>query len=453
MNSARKTIERFDMLSPEDTVVIGVSGGADSVGLLYLLGELEEYRLKLIVAHLNHGMRSEEGKRDADFVKELAGRLDLAFELEDADAPAFKKQSNLSLEEAARILRYRFLNEVRDKYGAQKIATGHTLDDQAETILMRLIRGSGPLGLSGIPPVSEVYIIRPLIRTPKSEIEEYLKSKGVVWVEDSTNSANVFLRNKIRHDLIPRLQKYNPKIKETLARTGSLLRTQEDFIKGRAGNWLEYVFQSVNENEFFGTVSRYKSIPEALRFAFLRTAIERLKGNLRRISFKHIASVDELLTSETPSGEISIPDEIIAAKGYDLFIIARKSGLNHKFSYTAAHPGKWSFPHAEFEIETTEAESLDRDRHIGLFNPDAVEFPIQVRNFEPGDRFVPLGMKTPKKVKRFFIDEKTPKFLRNRIPIFLSKGEIIWVGGMRIDERFKAEREKAIEIRLIRPKL
>ncbi len=451
LESARKTIKRFNMLSSGETVVVGVSGGADSLGLLYILAEIEEYNLKLIVSHINHGIRPEEGKRDARFVGEVARRLSLPFEIREANAPEFKRISNLSLEEAARILRYGFFKEVLSKYRAQKIATAHTLDDQAETVLMRIIRGSGASGLSGIPPVSEGYIIRPLIETPRSEIEDYLRAKGIKWVEDSTNTATDFLRNRIRHELIPRLQEYNPRVKEALSRTADILRAQEGFIRSRAKNWFEYVFGST-EGEMVGSISHYRLIPEALRSEFLRMAIEKIKGNLREISFVHIDSVDGLLLSETPSGEISLPDGIVVAKGYDLFLITRGSELRREFSYAILSPGKWDFPEFECEIEIVEAESLGNDRFIGVFDADSVEFPIIVRNFCPGDRFIPLGMKTPKKLKRFFIDEKIPKFFRNRIPIFSSRGEIMWIGGRRIDERFKLKGKRAVKIRLIRPR-
>lgn len=467
LDLARKTIKRFNMLSPCETVVVGVSGGADSVGLLYFLAELEEYNLKPIVSHINHGIRPEEGKRDAEFVREIAKKLNLPFELKEVNTPEFKKKLKLSLEEAARILRYGFFKEVLHKYRARKIATAHTLDDQAETVLMRLVRGSGALGLSGIPPVSEGYIIRPLIETPRSEIEEYLRAKGIKWVEDSTNRARDFLRNRIRHELIPELQEYNPRIKEALSRTASILRVEEDFIRSGAKTWLEYVFGSAGEGELVGNISRYKLIPEALRPAFLRMAIERLKGDLRKISFGHIDSIDELLLSEAPSGEISLPDGIVMAKGYDLFLITLRSELRREFSHSILSPGKWSFPEFECEVEIKKVESLvvpqnpslfvatpdpGENKFAGAFDADSVEFPIRVRNFSPGDRFIPLGMKTPKKVKRFFIDEKIPRFLRSRIPIFYSRGEIMWIGGMRIDERFKLKGKKAVKITLARPR-
>jgi tRNA(Ile)-lysidine synthase len=440
------------MLAPDEIVVVCVSGGADSVGLLYILAELEEYNLKLIVSHLNHGIRPKEGKRDAKFVEGIARKLNLPFELKEVNTPEFKKGSNLSLEEAARILRYGFFKEVMSKHRAQKIATAHTLDDQAETVLMRIIRGSGTLGLSGIPPVSQGYIIRPLIETSRSNIENYLREREINWIEDSTNRTKDFLRNRIRLELIPGLQDYNPNIKQALSRTASILRVQEGFIKSRAKNWLDYVFESSGKNELLGTISRYKSVPEALRFAFLRMAIEKLKGDLRRIAFDHISSVDELLLSEAQSGEISLPETIVVSKGYDIFLLTRKSELRHEFSFIIPSPRKWGFPDFECEVEITESRSLSEDKFTGVFDADSVQFPIEVRNFRPGDRFTPLGMKTFKKVKRFFIDEKIPRFLRTRIPLFISKGEIIWIGGMRVDERFKLKGNRAVKISLIKPK-
>jgi tRNA(Ile)-lysidine synthase len=445
------------MLKKGDRVLVGVSGGPDSTALLYVLNALKkEYGLELFVAHLNHMIRKTSAPKDALFVKRTAEKLNLPVVIESKDVPKAAKERRRSLEEAARVLRYEFFKEVLGKYQAQKVATAHTLNDQAETVLMRILRGSGGVGLSGIPPVSEGYIIRPLIETPRSEIEEFLRMKGVDWVEDSSNWARDFLRNRIRLELIPELEKYNPRIKKTLARTAKLLRTEEDFIKKEAVKKLGSVFTISEQDELIGTTTRYKTIPEAIRLVVLRLAVEKLKGSLRKITSDHIFSVDELLHSQTPSGEISLPDGIVVIKGYDLFLVTRKSELMREFSYRIHSTGKWSFPEVEFEVEITKVKRPSKDKSIGFFDADTVEFPIEVRNFRPGDRFIPLGMKTSrsgvspiepgikrdfvvsaqsnegsqrttKKVKRFFIDEKVPRFLRNRIPIFLSKGKIMLV--------------------------
>ncbi|MBI4228083.1 MAG: tRNA lysidine(34) synthetase TilS [Deltaproteobacteria bacterium] len=447
-----KTIRRFNMLIPGDSVVVGVSGGSDSLGLLHILTELKDYRLKLIVAHLNHGIRGGESKRDAEYVRKLADKLGLPFELRETNVIEFKKSTNLSLEEAARELRYEFLREVLNKYNATKIATGHTLDDQAETVLMRFIRGSGLLGLSGIPAVND-NVIRPLIEIRKSEIEEYLRSKGIGWMEDSSNKMKVFLRNRIRNELIPQLVKYNPKIKETLARTGYIVGVQEDYIRTEAKKHFNKLFYSSRDGELVGRLRYFNVLSMAMKYALLRLAIENLKGDLKRISLTHVVSVNELLDSREPSGEVYLPGEIVVAKGYGLFLVTKKTQLRRSFSYTVDSAGLHKFPQTEFEIQIKKVNSLKSDNYLGCFDTKSVEFPIEVRNFNKGDRFIPYGMNDYKSLKNYFIDEKIPQFLRYRIPIFLCKGEVMWIGGMRVDERFKVrdKRKKVLTIRLLKP--
>jgi len=440
------------MLIPGDSVVVGVSGGSDSLGLLHILTELKDYRLKLIVAHLNHGIRGAESRRDAEYVSKLADKLGLPFELRETNVIEFKKSTNLSLEEAARELRYGFLREVLNKYNATKIATGHTLDDQAETVLMRFIRGSGLLGLSGIPAVND-NVIRPLIEVRKSEIEEYLRSKGIAWMEDSSNKMKVFLRNRIRNELVPQLVRYNPRIKETLARTGYIVGVQEDYIRKEAKKHFNKLFYSASDGELVGRLRYFNVLSIAMKYALLRLAIENLKGDLKRISLTHVVSVNDLLDSREPSGEICLPGEIVVAKGYGLFLVTKKAQLRRRFRYTVESAGFHKFPETEFEIQIKTVNSLKSDNYLGCFDTGSVEFPIEVRNFNRGDRFMPYGMNDYKRLKNYFIDEKIPQFLRYRIPIFLCKGEVMWIGGMRVDERFKVRdrRKKALTIRLIRP--
>ncbi|MGQ0792904.1 MAG: tRNA lysidine(34) synthetase TilS [Deltaproteobacteria bacterium] len=453
-DSVLGTIRKYDMLAPGDRLVVGVSGGADSVCLLHALAELAECSLSLVVAHLHHGIRGDEAERDLHFVEALAQGLNLPFESSRVDAPKFSRDSHLSLEDAARSLRYEFFRRIADKCGAQKIATAHTLDDQAETVLMRLIRGSGRAGLSGIAPVSEDgRIVRPLINTPKSAAIRYLTRRGISWVEDSTNISREILRNRIRLDLLPRLREYNPNVVETLARTAEILRAEGDFIESRAGNWIEYAMRSADEGELIGSVSRYKLIPKALKYSFLRAAIAKVKGDLKQISSVHLISADELLMSASASGEISLPAKIHIARGYDLFSIARKGDGDEKFRYEIPSPGRWIFPDAQIEVDYVESAHFGGERYTAHFDARCAQFPIEVSNFNDGMRFHPLGMRGAKKLKRFFIDEKIPRFARRRVPIFLTKGEVIWVGGMRVDERFKAEPNgRALRITLAKPR-
>ncbi len=451
----KKTIKKYDMLRPGDRVVLGVSGGADSVGLLHILYGLREYGLDLIVAHLNHGIRGVEAERDALFVEQIASSMKLKFEFGTVNTPAHRKETGLSLEDAARELRYEFFRNVCRKHNAGKIATAHTLNDQAETVMMRLLRGSGLTGLSGIPPVSDGLIIRPLIETSRSDIEEYLESKGIEWIEDSTNKLRTLLRNKVRLDLLPELESYNPQIKETLARTSDILRAADDYLRKEGEKGFRRVFTK-NKSELSGDLKKYKRLHEALRLSVLRVALEESKKNLKNISYVHLVSADELLMSETPSGESEFPEGTVVAKGHESFLVTTKSLLARKFSYSIPSAGKWKFDEFEVDIEKVKADTLEEEsEYTAYFDPDSVEFPIEVRSFKPGDRFIPLGMKSSKKVKDYFIDRKVPRFLRKRIPIFISKGEIMWLGGFRMGERFKVTKKggQALKFSLKMPRL
>ena len=449
----KKTLKKYKMLTQGEKVILGVSGGADSIAMLYALNELVDYGLELIVAHLNHGIRGDEAKGDAEFVKETAKSLRLTFVYGEVDTLSFKEESQLSLEDAARTLRYKFFDQVLNKHYATKIATAHTLDDQAETVLMRLLRGSGSRGLSGIPPVSNS-IVRPLIDTSRSEIEEYLRSKGVEWVEDSTNESPEFLRNRIRQDLLVELESYNPQIKETLSRTAEILRSEEGFIRREALKHFDYIF-SPNKSELIGDLKYYRSVEKPLRFSLLRLTIEKLNTSLKNISSTHIVSADDFLLSETASGEVELPQGTVIVKGYDTFLVTRKSELELEFSYSIQSLGKWSFPEFSVSIEYIKTDELaENDESVAYFDPETVSFPIEVRNFKPGDRFSPLGMTTSKKLQDYFTDIKLPKFLRSRVPIFISKDEIMWLGGIRLDNRFKVtdKKKEVLMIKLIRPR-
>ena len=441
------------MLTQGEKVVLGVSGGADSIAMLYALNELIEYGLELIVAHLNHGIRGDEAKRGADFVKETAKNLGLTFVYGEVDTLKYKDEAGLSLEDAARTLRYKFFDQVLSKHYATKLATAHTLDDQAETVLMRLIRGSGSRGLSGIPPVSSS-TIRPLIDTSRSEIEQFLRSKNVSWINDSTNESKEFLRNKIRHDLIPELETYNPQIKEALSRTADILRYEEEFISKEAHKHFEETF-SVNKSELIGNLENYRNIDKALRFTLLRLAIEKIAGSLKSVSSIHVTNADDFLLSDSPSGEVEIPEGITIIKGYDTILVTKKSELEHEFQYTIQAPGKWSFNEFAVHIEYTNIDGLEEnDEALAFFDPQAAVFPIEVRNFRPGDRFSPLGMTSSKKLQDYFTDIKLPQFMRSRVPIFTTEGEIMWIGGIRIDNRYKVieAKNEVLMMKLIRPK-
>ncbi len=449
----RSTIAKYDMLRAGETVVVGVSGGADSVACLHLLCELKELALNVVAAHVNHGLRGQESKRDADFVEALAREKGLECELFEADAAGYASDQGLSLEEAGRVIRYGFFAQISEKYSGAKIATAHTFDDQAETVLMRLIRGSGPKGLAGIPPVGKGGVIRPLIEARKSDLKIYLNERGAQWLEDSTNLNPNFLRNRIRHELIPVLERYNPSIKQKLVNTSSISTACWDYIEQAAEQSLGDMFDALQPGELCGDAATYSPLHRAVRYAVLMLGVERVKGNTKRIGFEHICAMDDFLLGDTTSGEIDLPDGIALVKSYGVFMITTLEDLERSFSYTVPSPGRWSFPYVECEITEGATDTDFSRRDTAVLDASSVGFPIEIKSCEQGMRFHPLGMEGTKKLKRFFIDAKVPRFFRRRVPLFLSGGEIVWVGGMRVDERFKLRGKAALTIRLISPKI
>lgn len=442
------------MISPGDKVVVALSGGSDSVGLLQLLLTLKSFNLKIIVAHFNHKLRGRESERDADFVKQLVKKIGVEFEYGEARAEDHLDKKGLSPEDAARRLRYKFLMGILKKNNAQKIATAHTLDDQAETVIMRIIRGSGSHGLSGIPPANG-NIIRPLIEIKKQEIRDYLKINKISWIEDTSNVSTKFLRNKIRLELFPVLNEINPGINQVLLRSSEILRIESDFIS----QCVDKVFSSVIVRKPFGFIGKskkYLSQNKAIRLGILRKTIELLKGDLKSISAVHLLSIDEMIESDKSSGEIILPEKYRFNKGYNIFCLSDKFRFNEKFRYEINDKGIYSFENGfKVIVDVTSDKTEWDDESVGLFSIKKVKFPIVVRNYRPGDRFRPLGVKGFKKIKDLFIDEKIPRFLRKTIPIFETGDGIIWVGGVRIDDRFKVKKResKFLRIKISKPEL
>ncbi len=449
LGKIRKTVDSFGMIAPGDVIVAGVSGGSDSMALLFALWDLREFYpgTDVIVSHVNHGLRGAESDEDAEFVREAARRLGFPFECVRVDTEGFRKKHGLSLEDAARELRYGFFSDILTKHSAQRIATAHTLNDQAETVIMRLIRGSGSQGLAGIRP-SVGNIIRPLINVAKHEVLEYLRSKGESWREDSTNSSDEFLRNRVRNELIPLLESYNPAVEQVLSRVAAVCATEADFISAEAEKRFGKIARVV-AGGVLGDAEELLREPAAIRFSVMRKSILAAKGDLNSVSAKHLFSIDEVLRSEESSSEINLPGRVVFHVGHGVFFFVREEKLR-EFPRTEikTHGTHTISRDLEVTVELTDDASLWGAADVGYFTPEKVGFPVTLRSFSEGDRFVPLGMKGAKKLKDFFIDEKIPRFLRKKVPVFETRDGIIWVGGLRTDNRFKADKRKGPWLRI-----
>ena len=443
LGKIRKTVDSFEMLNPGDVVVAGVSGGSDSMALLFALWDLREFYpdTDVVVSHVNHGLRGAESDEDTEFVREAARQLGFSFECVQVNTESFRKKRGLSLEDAARELRYGFFNDILAKRSAQKIATAHTLNDQAETVIMRLIRGSGSQGLAGIRPLVG-NIIRPLINVTKLEAREYLQSKGVSWREDSTNSSDEFLRNRIRNELVPLLESYNPAVEQVLSRVAAVCAAEADFISAEGERRFSKIARVVGGG-VLGDTEKFLCQPPAIRFSVMRKSILAVKGDLNSVSAKHLFSIDEVVRSGEPSAEVDLPGGVVFHAGHGVFFFAREENFR-KFPPTEikGHGTHRVSQDLEVAVELTDDVSLWGAPDVGYFSPQKVGFPITLRSFSEGDRFVPLGMRGAKKLKDFFIDEKIPRFLRKKVPVFETRDGIIWLGGLRTDNRFRADKRK-----------
>jgi tRNA(Ile)-lysidine synthase len=445
------------MLAAGDSVLMAVSGGADSVALAKVLYTLAaEYPVRLAIAHLNHCLRKEDSERDAEFVADFARQLNLPFYLEKKDVLAFQRSSHLSLEETARKIRYEFLVETAAKYGFTKIATGHHGNDNAEQVLMNLLRGSGPLGLSGIAPVRDNKIVRPLIRLKRFEILAYAAEKKLPFVTDISNTDLTIRRNRIRHHLIPELEKsYNPRIIETLNRLGMILRAEDQWIEDALSTDFKKCISCKGPGAIRLDTARFTDLATAAKRRIIRRAILSVKKDLRRITLLHVDAVLALIERDKDFGFVNLPAGIRATRNAAELTIAkyeknrsirkdRSAGrVGIKYRYTIFAPGASFIKEAGATITLVEigTDELPDFKYVGsnlaFFDLDRLNFPLIVRNIRPGDRFSPLGVTGTQKVKEYFINNKIPQPRRQICPLLLSGDEIVWIAGHRIDNRVK----------------
>jgi tRNA(Ile)-lysidine synthase len=414
---------------------VAVSGGADSVAMLDILSRLEAGSLRLVVAHVNHGLRGAASDGDQEFVSGLAARYGFPFEKQRSDVAGLSRSLRISLEDAGRRERYSFFARIAKSYAAASIALAHHRDDQAETVLIRLLRGAGGAGLSAMGSLSQGMLKRPLLAVSRAEIEQYLKGAGLSYRTDESNADTAILRNSIRHELIPMLARYNPKIAERLAATAEILAGDEELLQGLTETAYARIVRS-GSPELSMDVAALAREPRGLRLRLYRRALSEQRGDLQRISLSHLDSIDRLVLSGRPNCRIKLPGDCFVSRSYQaLCFTSDLADGAPGFALAIEGLGSHQLPGGEWmQVQSVpRPDSLDAgSRRIAYLDPAVAPFPWLLRSFVPGDRFRPLGMTGAQKIKDLFINEKIAAGERRRIPLLISAGRILWVCGVRV---------------------
>lgn len=438
INRLRETIVENKLIEKGDHLIIGASGGPDSQFMIYGLKQLmQEFDFTMTLAHLNH-LHRKEAIFDEKLVEITAKKLGLDFKKKASSMDSYAQKEGLSSEEAGRRLRYEFFRQLKADNPKAKIAVAHNFDDQAETVLMRIIRGTGIEGLRAMD-YKNADIIRPILDIKKSEILAYLKENNIAYAIDKTNLETDYTRNKIRLDLIPSIENINPNFKNSLVNLSRLAKDEIEISESYIKDIYEETL-SLREN---GAISfkkdKFDCLSRALRASLIRKALGEVKGDVRDISKENIDSF--LSLTYLANGKTIIKDDIAFYKSYNFYRLSINKGKNIKQSDEAFLDIGESINFGGKIISLREVSDYDSKsfRNIEYFDRDKLTFPLKIRYRENGDRFKPLGMNNRKKLKDFFIDLKIDKFKRDKIPLILSENDIIWVTSFRSSEDYKID--------------
>jgi tRNA(Ile)-lysidine synthase len=452
----KSTIKKYSMLNKGDTILVALSAGPDSIALLDLLQRLRaDFSLNLIVAHYHHQLRGRPADLDEKLARETARKYHLEF-LAGAAAPGWHKKIRGSMEETARKMRYDFLLSSADKIKADRIAVGHNANDLAESFFINLLRGSGLLGLAGMPPRREK-IIRPLIETSRDEIMDYLHDRRLPFRIDKSNLNKKILRNRIRAELIPMLKTYNPKIVEALVRTGEILREDELFMESKSREAFAKLARKSETRVSFST-TQFSAQPKAVRRRMVRLAIGHLKKDLRRIGAEHLFELERMIDSRVAGFELDLPAGIRIRRSYDQLFLenafaSKTSGFDPVLIDPPLTKTIFISPRLEIEIAFQPAElrsfkqeQMKRKKRESIFESgedrvfcslDGFSGRLMLRPPRSGDRLQPLGMKGRRKLKDIFTDLEIPREQRAFYPVLASEKELLWVPGYGISEKVK----------------
>ncbi len=442
-----------------DRVVVGVSGGPDSMALLHILAQLSRdhgWNFQLLVAHLNHGLRDGDSEQDAAFVQAAADSLDVPASIEAKDVRALASEQGRGIEETGRNVRYAFFERAARKHGSKIVALAHHADDNAETILHRILRGTGLRGLSGIPayrPMNferTVRVIRPLLRYTRQEILEYLQDQGIAYREDRSNHSLESTRNRIRHTVMPLLERdVNPQVKDALLRLGEQAHWLEEFLRETVQRTFDTLVISHTDQTLELNVDGMGRKSPIVQTELVRLAYSSFGLGEQDLSFMHLVSVLDLVGDHTSGKQVSLPGGMLVKRQYHRLVFSLPSDQPRETiaSEIAMHvPGKTVLPIRRLEItcqvldfEPGQAvQCRDRSSKTCEFvSYDAIRLPLVVRSRRAGERFWPLGAPGTKKVSDFLGDVKVDPAERDRVAVLCDQLGPIWILGHRIDERVK----------------
>lgn len=431
-----QTIEKFHMCPYGSKIVVGVSGGADSIALLHLLKRFaSDQKWNITAVHVHHGLRGIEADRDKDFVEEICQTWGIPCKVVYFDVEMEAQKRGLGTEETGRLLRYETFEKERT---GGMIAVAHNRNDQSETILMRLCRGAGATGLAGIRPVRD-HIIRPLLFCTRKEIESYCEEHGLSYCQDSTNFENIYTRNQIRNQILPLLEEIYPKAMEHIAKTAEILSEEENYLQGQADELFLKAVDNLSNDVVTLDVKSLLESHRVMRKRIFSIAFEKL-GAKKDMGAIHLELLDGLLEQESGKS-LNLPNKLVAQKNYGSLQIKKINSDTKGFSYALEVDNEIFIPEAKIFVRTwlsTEKKvENSQDSCTKVFDYDKIGCVLFCRTRQKGDSLAIRNGR--KKLKDFMIDEKIPREERDMVPLIAADGEILWVVGKRISTAFQPD--------------